>query len=74
MELKQADIVALLGPVDETLQAAILATGASAGELAQAIAWLNNDEALIGSGSHLPDSRVSALIDILSADQDEDDR
>jgi hypothetical protein len=74
MEMKHADVVALLGPVDETMQAAILATGASAHELAQAIAWLDNDEALIGAGDHLPDSRVRALIDILAADLDEDDR
>ncbi|MQX25765.1 hypothetical protein GHJ84_33670, partial [Sinorhizobium meliloti] len=54
MGLKHSDITAILGPVDETLMAELLATGATASELAEAIAWVNNDEALIGEGRHLP--------------------
>ncbi|NUS68531.1 MAG: hypothetical protein HOQ41_09280 [Ensifer adhaerens] len=72
MGLKQADITAILGPVDETLVAELLATGATAGELAEAIAWVNNDEALIGEGRHLPAGRVAALIDILTPDNEEE--
>lgn len=72
MGLKHADITAILGPVDETLMAELLATGATAGELAEAIAWVNNDEALICEGRHLPAGRVAALIDILTPDNDEE--
>ncbi|KSV73502.1 hypothetical protein N185_20680 [Sinorhizobium sp. GW3] len=72
MGLKQADITAILGPVDETLVAELLATGATTGELAEAIAWVNNDEALIGEGRHLPAGRVAALIDILTPDNEEE--
>ncbi len=35
--LKHSDITAILGPVDETLMAELLATGATASELAEAI-------------------------------------
>ncbi|WP_312857946.1 hypothetical protein [Mesorhizobium zhangyense] len=47
--------------------AEIVATGASADELREAWAWLNEDEALMGEGRPLPGTRIADLIDLLDA-------
>jgi hypothetical protein len=67
------DVIAVLGPVDETLVAEVIATGATQAELAEAFAWASNDEALLGKGRHLPTGRVAVLVDLLSADEEEQD-
>jgi hypothetical protein len=64
------DVIAVLGPVDETLLANIIATGATAAELAEAFAWINSEEALIGEGRRLPTGKVAELVDLLSAEED----
>lgn len=71
MGLKHAEVTAILGPVDDILLSEIIATGASAQELAEATAWISNDEALVGDGRHLS-RRVAALIDLLLPDDDDD--
>ncbi|WP_274630830.1 hypothetical protein [Arvimicrobium flavum] len=71
MPMTREEIVSVLGPTDETLVAHILSTGASFKELREAGAWLNEDEALMGEGRPLPDTRVAALIDLLDADEDD---
>lgn len=71
MTMARDDVVSVLGPVDETLIAEIIATGASFEELREAWAWLNGDEALMSEGRPLPGTRVAALIDLLEADEDE---
>ncbi|MGB8278849.1 MAG: hypothetical protein WCF20_13085 [Methylovirgula sp.] len=71
MALTHEDVTSVLGPVDETLAAELLATGASLMELEQAWAWLNSDEALINEYQPLPSGRVAQLIDILSPPDDE---
>jgi hypothetical protein len=71
MTMTSQDVIAVLGPVDRALIAEIVATGAEAGELAEAWAWVNSDEALIGEGRRLPKGRVAELVDLLSA-EDED--
>lgn len=68
MTLKGEDVKRILGPVDETTLAEIIATGASTSELAQAWTWLNNEEAMIGDGRPLPSGRVAELIEVLSPD------
>lgn len=65
--MKLEEITAILGPADEALVAAISQTGASAGELAEAWAWLNADEALVNEGRSLPSGRVADLVGILEA-------
>ena len=65
------EIVSVLGPVDSELAASLTATGASLEELREAWNWLHNDEALMGEGRPLPDSRVAALIDLLEPEDDE---
>lgn len=71
MTLTSHDVTAVLGPVDEALLAEIVATGATPTELSEAWAWVNSDEALIGEGRHLPAGTVAALVELLSADQDD---
>ena len=70
--LTHEDVRAVLGPVDDALVTEILATGASQEELAEAYAWVTNDEALMNIGRPLASSRVGRLIDILElAEEDE---
>lgn len=70
MTLTLQDVVSVLGPTDETLAADIIATGATLTELAEAWAWVNSDEAMIGEGRHLPAGMVALLVDLLSADEE----
>lgn len=71
--LTRKDIIAILGPLDDSVVAEILATGATPEELAQARAWLANDEALINSGKPLPTGRTADIIDILAAQEQEEE-
>ncbi len=73
MTMTSDDVIAVLGPVDETLVAEVIATGATQAELAEAFAWASNDEVLLGEGLRLPTGRVAALVDLLSADEEEQD-
>jgi hypothetical protein len=50
MPLTTSDVEAVLDPVEETKMAEIIATGATPAELAEAWAWVNNDDALINEG------------------------
>jgi hypothetical protein len=72
MTITAKDIVSVLGPVDETLMADVSATDATLGELAEAWAWVNNDEALIGEGRTLPSGKVAELVELLSAGEDDE--
>lgn len=72
MTITREDILAILGPTDETLLAEILATGASAEELREAAAWLDGDEALMSEGRALPGTRVATLIDLLQPDEEDE--
>ena len=67
--LTYKDVRVVLGPVDDSLVAEILATDASWEELAEAYAWVTNDEALMNIGRPLASSRVGRLIDILEPTQ-----
>ncbi|MBY5368151.1 hypothetical protein HFO98_19740 [Rhizobium leguminosarum] len=70
MDLSSEDVIAVLGPVDETLVADILATGASVRDLAEAWAWVNADEALMNEGRRLPAGKVAELVDLLEVDDE----
>ena len=61
------DIVAALGPVDDLVMSEILGTGATVEELAEAAAWIANDEALMNIGQPLATGRVSRLVEIIAA-------
>ena len=71
--LTQKDVTTMLGPLDDVTVAKIIATGATADEVAQAQAWLCNDEALINAGKPLPAGRVGELVAIVAAIEDESD-
>jgi len=67
------DVMTMLGPLDDAVVAGIIATGATVEELAQARAWLTDDEALINSGKPLPSGRVADIIEIMAAQEQEED-
>ena len=71
MTMTSNDVIAILAPIDETLMAEVIATGATQTELAEAFAWANNDEALMGEGRRLPSGRVATLVDLLVSDEEE---
>ena len=67
------DIAALFGDLDDVVVADIIATGATAEELAEAHAWLANDEPLLNAGRPLPGGRVARLADILAVISEEEE-
>jgi hypothetical protein len=71
--LIRKDLVALIGDVDDTVIAEIIATGATAEELSEAHAWLANDEPLMNAGRPLPGGRVARLVDIMAAINEEEE-
>jgi len=71
--LTHKDVMTMLGPLDDAVVAGIIATGATIEELAEARAWLTNDEALINSGKPLPSGRVADIIEIMAAQEQEED-
>ena len=70
--LTHKDVTTMLGPLDDVTIAQIIATGASTEELAQAHAWLTNNEPLMNAGKPLPSGRVGELVDIVAAIEDEE--
>jgi hypothetical protein len=72
--LSRKDVIEMLGELDDIAAADIIATGATRQELAQAHAWLANDEALINAGKHLPSGRVGRLVEIMAAKEQEEEQ
>jgi hypothetical protein len=74
MRVTRGDITKAVGPVDDVTIAEIIETGATVEELAEAQAWIANDEPLMNAGRPLATGRVRELIDILTElEQSEDD-
>ena len=74
MRVTRDDITKAVGPVDNVTIAEIIGTGATVEELAEAQAWIANDEPLMNAGRPLATGRVRELIDILTElEQSEDD-
>lgn len=69
--LTHDDIRTVLGSASDALAAEILASGATREELAEAQAWIINDEALVNAGRRLPSGRVARLVEILQAAEEE---
>ena len=69
------DVIKAVGPIDDVTIAEIIGTGATVEELAEAQAWIANDEPLMNAGKPLPSGRVGELVEILSElePDDEDD-
>jgi hypothetical protein len=71
------DITKAVSGADEVSIAQIIGTGATVDELAEALAWMANDEPMINAGRPLATGRVRELVDILAElepDDDEDGR
>ena len=71
--LTRKNVTAMLGEFDDEVVAEIIATGATPEELAQAHAWLANDEPLMNAGRPLPGGRAARVIDIVAAITEEED-
>jgi hypothetical protein len=70
------DVTRAIGGADDVTIAQIIGTEATVEELAEAQAWIANDEPLLNAGRPLAQGRVRQLIDILSelqTDDEEDD-
>ena len=71
------DVTRAVSGADDVTIAQIIATGATVDELAEAQAWMANDEPMLNAGRPLATGRVRELVDILSEldpSEDEDDR
>jgi hypothetical protein len=69
--LTKTDVPAVLKPAEDTVVAKIMGTGATKQELAEAYAWLHNDEAFMNAGRTLPSGRVGEIVGILQAVEDD---
>jgi hypothetical protein len=67
------DVTKAVPGADDVTIAEIIGTGATAAELAEARAWLVNDEPLVNAGKPLASGRVGELIDILSEFEPDED-
>ncbi|HKA71097.1 MAG TPA: hypothetical protein VKE26_04785 [Xanthobacteraceae bacterium] len=71
--LTRDDVVAVLGRVDDVTIAEIIVIGASREELAEASAWLANDEPLMQTGRPRASGRVARLVEILASRQEDEE-
>ncbi|MPZ41055.1 MAG: hypothetical protein GEU95_24025 [Rhizobiales bacterium] len=71
MSLTRDDVVRILGPVDDQTIAQVIGIGATPDELAEARAWVVNDESMIGMGRPLATGRVLQLVEILESVEEE---
>ena len=71
--ITREDLIKATGAVDDVTIAQMIATGATVDELAEALAWLANDEPMMNSGRPLARGRVRELVDILVELEPDDD-
>ena len=72
--LTRDDVTKAVGPIDDVTIAQIIGTGATADELAEAQAWVVDDDPLLNAGKPLAKGRVGELVDILTElDSSEED-
>jgi hypothetical protein len=69
--MTRAEVISVLGPVDDVTIAEIVSSGATLTELREAWAWAHGDEAMMGEGRALPGTKVGKLIDLLEPEDDE---
>jgi hypothetical protein len=71
--LTREETRSLLGPADDATLAEILELGITRAELAEARAWIENDEAMLNEGRRSPSGRIARVIELLrERDEDED--
>ena len=71
--LTRDDVVKAVGAVDDVTIAQIIGINATADELAEAQAWIVNDDPLLNAGRPLATGRVRELVDILAELEPDDD-
>jgi hypothetical protein len=71
MRIDREQIINALGEVEDVTVAQILPLGVTAEELAEARAWLANDEPLLNIGKRSPTGRVGQLVDLLAKIEEE---
>ena len=71
--LTQEDVIKAIGRVDDVTIAQIIGTNATVDELAEALAWMANDEPMMNAGRPLATGRVRELVDILAELEPDDD-
>jgi hypothetical protein len=71
--LSRDDVIKCVDRADDVTIAQIIGTGATVEELAEAQAWLANDEPMINDLRPLAQGRVRELVDILSELEEDDD-
>ena len=72
--LTRKDVIAMLGELDDDVIAEIIASGATLEELAEAHAWLANDEPLMNAGRPPGSGRVARVVDIVAAISEEEEQ
>ena len=70
--LSREDVIKAIRGADDVTIAQIIGTGATIEELAEAQAWLANDEPLINELRPLAHGRIRELVDILSELEEND--
>ena len=70
--LTREETRAHIGPADDAALAEILQMGADRAELNEALAWIENDEAMLNEGRPIPQGRVARLVEILKTRDEED--
>ncbi len=73
LRITRDDVIKAIGTVDDVTIAQMIATGATVEELAEAQAWMANDEPMMNAGRPLATGRVRELVDILSELEPDDD-
>ena len=72
--LTRKEVTEMFGELEDVVIAKVIATGATSEELAEAHAWLANDEPLMNAGRSLPSGRVGRLVDIIAAINEEEEQ
>ena len=73
LRITRDDVIKAIGAVDDVTIAQMIATGATVDELAEAQAWIANDEPMMNAGRPLATGRVRELVDILAELEPDDD-
>jgi hypothetical protein len=71
--LTRDDVIKAVGAVDDVTIAQIIGINATADELAEAQAWIVNDDLLLNAGRPLATGRIRELVDILAELEPDDD-
>jgi hypothetical protein len=67
------DVTRMIAGADDVSIAQIIGSEATIDELAEALAWMANDEPMMNSGRRLATGRVRELVDILAELEPDDD-